>query len=92
MSVHSVHSLSIYRTETFNNFELNLIVSDIRRHLVSIRVMHNFNMYTSSTRREVLYIILIEFGVPKKLVRLIKMCLTETYSRVRVGKNLSVSY
>ena len=35
------------------------------------------------------YNILIEFGVPKKLVRLIKMCLTETYSRVRVGKNLS---
>src|SRR5215475_6517646 len=24
-----------------------------------------------------------------KLVKLIKMCLTETYSRVRVGKNLS---
>jgi len=24
-----------------------------------------------------------------KLVRLIKMCLTETYSRVQVGKNLS---
>ena len=42
-----------------------------------------------SVRREVLYNILIEFGVPKKLVRLIKMCLTETYSRVRVGKNLS---
>jgi hypothetical protein len=36
-----------------------------------------------------LYTILIEFGVPKKLVRLIKLCLTETYSRVRVGKNLS---
>ena len=33
--------------------------------------------------------IIIEFGIPKKLVRLIKMCLTETYSRVRVGKNLS---
>ena len=33
--------------------------------------------------------ILIEFGVPRKLVRLIKMCLTETYSRVWVGKNLS---
>jgi len=40
-------------------------------------------------RREVLYNILIEFGIPKKLVRLIKMCLTETYSRVQVGKNLS---
>ena len=36
-----------------------------------------------------MYNILIEFGLPKKLVRLIKMCLTETYSRVRVGKNLS---
>ena len=33
--------------------------------------------------------IIIEFGIPKKLVRLIKMCLTETYSRVRMGKNLS---
>jgi len=31
----------------------------------------------------------MEFGVPKKLVRLIKMCLTETYSRALVGKNLS---
>ena len=31
----------------------------------------------------------MEFGNPKKLIRLIKMCLTVTYSRVRVGKNLS---
>jgi len=41
-----------------------------------------------SVRREILYNILIEFGVLRKLVRLIKMCLTETNSRVRVGKNL----
>ena len=33
--------------------------------------------------------ILIGFWVLQKLVRLIKMCLTETYSGVRVGKNLS---
>ena len=36
-----------------------------------------------------LYKILIEFSIPRKLVRLIKMSLTETYSRVRVGKNVS---
>ena len=48
-----------------------------------------FKKAYDSVRREVLYNILIEFGIPKKLIRLIKMCLTETYSRVRVGKNLS---
>jgi hypothetical protein len=34
----------------------------------------------------VLYNILTEFGIPRKLVGLIKMCLNETYSRVRIGK------
>ena len=33
--------------------------------------------------------ILIEFGIPMKLERLIKMCLNETYSRVWVGKHWS---
>jgi hypothetical protein len=32
--------------------------------------------------------ILIEFGIPMKQAKLLKMCLTETYSRVQVGKNL----
>jgi len=36
-----------------------------------------------------LHNILIEFGIPMKLVRLIKMYLTDTYSRVWVDKNLS---
>ena len=49
----------------------------------------DFKKAYDSVRRGVLYNTLIEFGVPKKLLRLIKMCLTETYSRVRVGKNLS---
>jgi hypothetical protein len=31
---------------------------------------------------------LLEFGIPKKLVRLIKMCLNETYSKVHIGKHL----
>ena len=49
----------------------------------------DFKKAYDSVRREVLYKILIEFGFPRKLVRLIKMSLTETYSRVRVGKNVS---
>jgi hypothetical protein len=39
-----------------------------------------------------LYNILIEFEVPLKLVRLIKMCLNETYSKVRIGYNLSGTF
>ncbi|KAJ4434456.1 hypothetical protein ANN_23018 [Periplaneta americana] len=44
----------------------------------------DFKKAYDSVKREVLYDILIEFGIPKKLVRLIKMCLSETYSRVRI--------
>jgi hypothetical protein len=46
----------------------------------------DFNKAYVSVRREVLYNILIEFGIPRKLVGLIKMCLNETYSTVHMGK------
>ena len=49
----------------------------------------DFKKAYDSFRREALYNTIIEFGIPMKLVRLIKMCLTEMYSRVQVGKNLS---
>jgi hypothetical protein len=49
----------------------------------------DFKKPYDSVRKEVIYNILIEFGIPMRLVGLIEMCLTETYSRVRVDKNLS---
>jgi hypothetical protein len=48
----------------------------------------DFKKACDSIKREVLYNILLEFGIPKKLVRLIKMCLNETYSTVHIGKCL----
>jgi hypothetical protein len=38
---------------------------------------------------EVSYNILIDLGIHRKLVRLIKMCRNETYSRDRIGKHMS---
>jgi hypothetical protein len=49
----------------------------------------DFKEAYDSLKREVLYSILIEFGVPMKLVRLIKMCLNVTHSKVLIGKHLS---
>jgi len=45
-----------------------------------------------SFRREVLYNILNECGIPLKLVGLMKLCMCETYSRVWVSKNLPVRF
>jgi sorting nexin-29 len=52
----------------------------------------DFKKAYDSVRKEVLYNILIEFGITMKLVRLTKMSLSETYSRVRVGKHLSDTF
>jgi len=53
------------------------------------RLFIDFKKAYASVRREVLYKILLEFGLLRKLVRLIKMSLIETYSRVRIGENVS---
>jgi hypothetical protein len=52
----------------------------------------DFKKAYDSVRREVLYNFLIEFGLPMKLVMLIKMCLNETYWKVRIGKHLPSSF
>jgi len=49
----------------------------------------DFRKAYDSVRREVLYNILLEFGTQTEPLSLIKMCLTEMYSGVWVGKNLS---
>jgi hypothetical protein len=49
----------------------------------------DFKNAHDSVKREVLYNVLVEFGVTMKLVRLIKLCLNETYNIVRVGNHLS---
>jgi hypothetical protein len=60
--------------------------STMRHRLIDFKKAYN------SVRRDDLYNILIEFGVPMKLVRLINMCLNEIYSKDRIGKHLSDSF
>jgi hypothetical protein len=46
----------------------------------------DFKKAYDSVRRKVLHIILVEFGIPRKLVGLIKMYLNETYSKYQSNK------
>ena len=71
-------------------FCIHQILEKKREHNEAVhRLFTDFKKAYDSVRREVLYNILIEFGICMERGRLIKMCLTEMYSRVRVGKNLS---
>ena len=78
------------KSTTDHIFCIRQILEKKREHNEAVHQLFiDFKKAYDSVRREALYSILIESGIPKKLVRLIKMCQTETYSRVRVGKNLS---
>ncbi|PSN32934.1 hypothetical protein C0J52_24039 [Blattella germanica] len=58
------------------------------RQILEKKWEYNGTAY-DSIKREKLYSILMDFGIPKKLVRIIGMCLNGTKSRVRVGKQVS---
>jgi hypothetical protein len=50
------------------------------------QIFTDFKKAYNSVRREVLYSILTEFGISRKLVGLIQLCLNETYNTVCIGK------
>jgi len=70
-----LHSLNIEKKWEYNEAVRQLFV--------------DFKKNYDKVRKEILYNILIEFSIPMKVVRLIKMCLNETYTRARAGKYLS---
>jgi sorting nexin-29 len=61
--------------------------STMRQYIIYSYI--DFLKTCDSIKREVLYNILVEFRVPMKLVRLIKMSLNEMYCNVCIGKHLS---
>jgi hypothetical protein len=71
-------------------FYIYQILEKKREHNGTVHQLFiDFKKAYDSIKREVLCNILLEFGVTKKLVWLVKMCSNETYSKVHVGKHLS---
>jgi hypothetical protein len=68
-----VTSNFLYLADTGEKWEYNGIVHQL---FIDFKTAHD------SVRREVLYDILLNFGKPRTLVGLIKMCSNETYSTV----------
>jgi hypothetical protein len=52
----------------------------------------DFEKAYDSVRREALYNVLIEFCMPLKLLRLIKVCLNKSYIEVCIGKTISDAF
>jgi retron-type reverse transcriptase len=77
------------RSTTYQTFYIRQILEKKWEYNGTVhKLFIHFKKAYDSVRREVLYNIVVEFGISRKLVGLIKMCLNKTYSRVRIGKNL----
>jgi hypothetical protein len=78
------------RSSTDHIFCIRQILKKKREYSGAVHQLFvDFTKAYDSVMREVLYNILNEFAILMTLVRLIKMCMNETYSRVLVGKHLS---
>jgi hypothetical protein len=55
-------------------------------------VFADFKEPCDSVKRDVRYSIVLESGIPKELVRLIKVCLNETCNKICVGEHLSNTF
>jgi hypothetical protein len=56
------------------------------------QLLIDFKKAYDSGRQEELYNIPVLFGVLMELIRLIKMCLNETYGKVHIGMHMSDSF
>jgi hypothetical protein len=54
----------------------------------SISAMYNCRKACDSVRSKILYNVIIEFGIPMKLVRLMNIYLNVTYGKVQAKKRL----
>jgi sorting nexin-29 len=81
------------RSTTYQIFFLHQILEKKWEYNGTVyQLFIDFKKAYDSVKREVLYNILLEFVISKKLVKLIKMCLNETYSKVCVGRLLSGTF
>jgi hypothetical protein len=98
-AIHSIETLKCTHIaikankKHFDTLPIFHILSTLQKYKETVHQLFvHFKKTCDSVRREVLYNFLIEIGVLMKLVRLIKMCLNDTYSKVRIGKHLSDSF
>jgi hypothetical protein len=81
------HGFWCNRSTTDQIFYIWQILQKKRQYNGTVhQLFTDFKKAYDSVRREMLYNILTEFGIPRKLVGLIQMCLNKIYSTAHIGK------